>query len=57
MVKVWLAEICPEAPEYRDDVLMQHKNEMYLTIPKWLLTNFDTQDNGIQAYDFLVPHW
>jgi hypothetical protein len=56
-VKVWLAEIFLEAPEYRDEVLMQHKNEMYLTIPKWLLTNFDTQDNGIQAYDFLVPHW
>jgi hypothetical protein len=56
MVKVWLVDIFPEAPEYREDVLMQHNSEMYLTKPKWLLTNFDTRDNGFQAYDFQVPH-
>jgi hypothetical protein len=57
MVKVRLVEICSGAPEYREDVLMQHNNEIFLKIPKWQLTNFDTRDNGIQAYDFLVLHW
>ena len=39
-----------------EDFLMQHNSEMYLKKPKWLLTNFDNRENGIQAYDFLVLH-
>jgi hypothetical protein len=56
VVKEKLVEFYPELPEYREDVLMLHNSGMYLEKPKWVLTSFDKQDNGIPAYDFRAQH-